>query len=147
MIRAEILIQELAWEDALADADALVRQAAEATPGEGEATILLTNMKQVRDLNARFRDRHAATNVLAFPAADTYRPYLGDVALAFEVCRLEADEQCKTLADHLRHLVVHALLHLLGYDHVDSADAERMEALERQILQRLNVPDPYGEPG
>ena len=69
--------------------------------------------------------------------------YLGDLALAYGVCAREAAAQNKTLASHLSHLVIHGVLHLLGYDHLDDADADRMEAVERTILARLNIADPY----
>jgi len=99
----------------------------------------------VRDLNARFRGKDSPTNVLSFPAGPNPMGHLGDVALAFGVCESEARAQGKPLADHLRHLVVHGLLHLLGYDHEDEAEGDVMEALERSILSRMGVPDPYGE--
>ena len=113
----------------------------------GPVTILLTDDATVRDLNARFRAKDYATNVLSFPAA--LQPGLagpqplGDLALAYGVCATEAAAQGKTLADHLRHLVVHGVLHLLGHDHEDDAEAEAMEALEREILASLGVADPY----
>jgi len=113
----------------------------------GPITILLTNDDTVRDLNARFRAKDYATNVLSFPAAPQPglggpQP-LGDLALAYGVCAAEATAQGKSLADHLRHLVVHGVLHLLGHDHEDDAEAEAMEALEREILEHMGVADPY----
>jgi probable rRNA maturation factor len=95
------------------------------------------------DLNARFLGKHASTNVLSFPAAAHAGGHLGDIALASGVCAREAAEQGKTLADHLRHLVIHGVLHLLGYDHADDAEAKRMETLERDLLAGLGVADPY----
>jgi probable rRNA maturation factor len=94
-------------------------------------------------LNARFRGKDAATNVLSFPAPGADAG-LGDVALALGVCEREAAEQGKTLADHLTHLTAHGVLHLLGYDHESDAEAEAMEARERAILAGLGVADPYG---
>jgi probable rRNA maturation factor len=108
-----------------------------------EVTVLLTDDAAVRALNARFRGKDAATNVLSFPAAESARPFLGDVALAFGTCAAEAGVQHKTLADHLAHLTVHGVLHLLGYDHEAAHEAEVMEEMERQILARLGVRDPY----
>lgn len=112
--------------------------------------ITLTDDSSQQTLNRTWRGKDAATNVLAFNAADPAMPLppgapllLGDVVLAFEtVCR-EAAEQHKPLADHLRHLVVHGVLHLLGHDHVESADAVAMEAREIAILIELGVPNPY----
>ena len=106
--------------------------------------ILLTSDAAVRQLNACFRGNDTPTNVLAFPAADSARPHLGDVALAYGVCATEASEQDKPLEHHLMHLVAHGVLHLLGCGHYEDEEAEAMEALERRILAGLGVPDPYG---
>ncbi len=103
----------------------------------------LTDDETVRDLNDRFRHKNTATNVLSFPAHETATGHLGDIALAYGVCAREADEQGKPLAAHLQHLVAHGVLHLVGYDHEDEADAEIMEDLERRILSQLGLPDPY----
>ncbi len=135
-----------AWTEALPGAEALARHAAEAVGRShalGDVTILLTDDEAVRDLNTRFRDQDHATNVLSFPAAPNPVGHLGDIALAFGVCAAEALAQRKSLGDHLSHLVVHGVLHLLGYDHQIDADAERMEALERDILAELGIANPY----
>ena len=145
----EVQIEDAGWIALLPQADHLAEAAAEAslaalpsTP-TGDLVILLTNDTEVRDLNARFRGKDQATNVLSFPAGDNPHGHLGDVALALGVCAAEAKAQGKPLADHLRHLVAHGVLHLVGYDHQDDGEAEAMEALEREILARLGVPDPY----
>ena len=109
--------------------------------------ILLTDDAAVRELNRQWRGKDQPTNVLSFPAAETAAPWLGDVALAWETCAREAAEQNKAPAHHVTHLVVHGVLHLLGWDHQTDAEAESMEALERDILARLGVPDPYGDRG
>ena len=111
--------------------------------GEMLLTILLTDDATVQDLNTRFRGKDGPTNVLSFPAPATAAPHLGDIVLAYGVCAREAAEQGKPLARHLMHLTAHGVLHLLGYDHETDADAEVMEALERDILATLGVPDPY----
>ena len=146
----EVEVEDPAWTAALPDAEAVALQAAKAalnhSPGDGggSLTLLLTNNATVRDLNARFRGKDSATNVLSFPAAETPgSDHLGDIALAFGVCAREAAEQGKPLAHHLSHLVAHGVLHLLGFDHEDEGDAEQMEALERTILRGLGMPDPY----
>jgi probable rRNA maturation factor len=159
----EVEIEDEAWPGALPDVQALVVRAAEAALGEdrdlasGGLVILLTDDETVRDLNARFRGRDRATNVLSFPAApmpisggdDASGPRLsplGDIVLAFGLCSLEAQQQNKALSSHLTHLVVHGVLHLLGRDHEVEAEAEAMEAEERQILAGLGIDDPYERP-
>ncbi len=145
------------WRRELADVDRLVTTAAEAalagaafppdtSPLKGGAydvTVLLTDDATIQDLNVRFRGKDGPTNVLSFPAPETAHPHLGDIALAHGVCAAEAAAQGKTLADHLSHLVVHGVLHLLGHEHEDDAPAEAMETMERNILARLGVDDPY----
>ncbi len=111
--------------------------------GEGSLTILLTDDDVVRRLNAEFRGKDAATNVLSFPAPETARPHIGDIVLAYGVCAREAEAQGKPLSQHLMHLTAHGVLHLFGYDHLSDEDAEVMEDLEREILGGLGVPDPY----
>ena len=141
----EVEVEDQAWTDALADAVAVVERAAAAAlaGAEGDVVVLLTDDAAVHDLNARFRDRDQPTNVLSFPAAESAAPHLGDLVLAFGVCSAEAGAQGKSLADHLTHLTVHGVLHLLGRDHVDEAEAEAMEAEERTLLASLGVADPY----
>ena len=141
----EVEIEDAAWTSALPDAAAVAERAATAALGtvEGDVVVLLTDDAAVQDLNARFRDRDRPTNVLSFPAADSAAPHLGDLVLAFGVCAAEAAAQGKSLADHLSHLTVHGVLHLLGRDHVDEAEADEMEAEERSILASLGVADPY----
>jgi probable rRNA maturation factor len=144
----EVEVEDAAWTAAEPVAERLAAAAATATlsqeraQGAADVAILLTGDAQVRDLNARFRGVDAPTNVLAFPAPAS-APALGDIALAFGVCRREAAEQGKSLADHLQHLTAHGVLHLLGYDHLTESEAERMEARERAILASLGVADPY----
>lgn len=148
----EVEVEADAWLLALPDAEAIARHAAKAAlaareaPGGSGVSILLADDAAVRELNAAWRGKDAATNVLSFPASATAAPHLGDIALAHETCAREAAEQNKPLAHHLTHLVAHGVLHLLGWDHQTDAEADRMEALERDILARLGVPDPYRSP-
>lgn len=144
----DIEIEDEAWGLALPDAEDLVDDAALAALAEidfegGVITVLLTDDDSVRELNARFRGKDTATNVLSFPAPQNPEGHLGDIALAYGVCAREAAEQAKPLAHHLQHLVAHGVLHLVGYDHETDAEAEQMEGLERVILAGLGVPDPY----
>jgi phosphate starvation-inducible protein PhoH and related proteins len=103
---------------------------------------LFTSDDAVKALNAQWRDKDVPTNVLSFPAPKTAGT-LGDIALAYETCAREADEQGKSLKDHATHLLVHGLLHLLGYDHEADDEAAEMEGLEKDILASLGVADPY----
>jgi probable rRNA maturation factor len=122
-------------------------------PAGIELSIVLGDDAMLRRLNAQWRGKDAATNVLSFPAQEGViaTPQagpplpLGDVVLAFGTVAGEAAAQGKTLADHLAHLVVHGVLHLLGFDHETAAEAERMEGLETMVLAGLGVADPYRE--
>ena len=140
----EVEVEADAW-TALPEVEAIVSRAAEAALGavEGDLVVLLTDDAAVRELNVRFRGKDRSTNVLSFPAPENASPHLGDIVLAHGVCAEEAKAQGKSLADHLSHLVVHGVLHLLGRDHEYDAEAEEMEAEEREILAGLGVADPY----
>ena len=146
------------WRKALPDvehvamvaAQAALRGACAVLPERGRAaelSLVLGGDPLVRSLNRRWRDRDHATNVLSFPTggdAGSEGPLLlGDVVLAYETVAREAAVQGKTLAAHLSHLVAHGVLHLLGFDHESDEDARRMEGLERRILARLGMADPY----
>jgi probable rRNA maturation factor len=143
----EVEVEAPAWSETLEDPAGSTRRAAEAAlkgaARDGDVVVLLTDDEAIAELNAGFRGKAGPTNVLSFPAAETARPHLGDVAVAYGVCRREAQEQGKRLEDHLMHLVAHGVLHLVGYDHEDDAEAETMEALERKVLAGLGAPDPY----
>lgn len=145
-----------AWERECADAATAAEEAArlalqrEKAPDGAVVDITLSDDEAQHTLNRIWRGKDAPTNVLAFPAADpaTLPPpgaplLLGDVILAYETVSREALEQGKPFADHLRHLVVHGVLHLLGYDHLDEREAAAMEAKEIAILAELGVPNPY----
>jgi probable rRNA maturation factor len=143
------------WLSARPEAESLVdgaARAALAAAGLGPAIVgvILSDDAEQRRLNREYRGKDAPTNVLSFPIGDAAPGggpvMLGDVVLAFETVAREAGEQDKPLADHLRHLVVHGVLHLLGFDHETDAEAEVMEAHEREILAGLGVPDPYRDP-
>lgn len=110
-------------------------------PQGGELSLLFTDDAAIRALNAQWRGKDKPTNVLSFPQADG--PLLGDVILAEETVRREAGLAEKPLEAHMAHLIIHGFLHLLGYDHEEEAEAERMEALERAALRRMGIADPY----
>jgi probable rRNA maturation factor len=142
------------WRRRVPGVEAIAREAAQATMlragrklGAAELSLVLSDDEEVAALNQRWRDRAGPTNVLAFASEERPAPpaplILGDVVLAFETVAREAKEQKKSLADHLRHLVIHGVLHLLGYDHDATGPARRMETLETRILATLGVADPY----
>jgi probable rRNA maturation factor len=123
--------------------------AAEIDPAGCEIALLATDDARVGALNAQFRGTAAPTNVLSWPSGETEtlageRRFLGDLALGYETCLREAEACGIAPADHLTHLVVHGVLHLVGLDHAVDAEAGAMEALETKILASLGVADPYG---
>ncbi|MFM8375497.1 MAG: rRNA maturation RNase YbeY [Phenylobacterium sp.] len=143
----EVLLEAGAWESSLPDAQDLAERSARAALAaagfRGGLAILLADDERLAELNAGFRAKAGPTNVLSFPAPPNPEGWLGDIALAFETCRREAEAQDKRLEHHLQHLVAHGALHLVGYDHESDAEAEAMEALEVKILAGLGAPDPY----
>ena len=120
-----------------------------------ELSILLTNDKRIKNLNQEFRNENKATNVLSFPDIDIdfrrileFKPnldymYLGDIAFAFETMLAEAKEKSIPFLNHFKHLLVHSILHLLGYDHENDEETEIMQNIEIEILAKLSVPSPY----
>ncbi|MCZ8545700.1 rRNA maturation RNase YbeY [Mesorhizobium qingshengii] len=116
--------------------------------GRSELSVVFSDDAQIRTLNAGWRGKDKPTNVLSFPAfpfpkGGPLPPMLGDIVLAAETVAREAALEEKPLENHISHLVIHGLLHLLGYDHETDAEAEEMEAIERAALARLAIPDPY----
>jgi probable rRNA maturation factor len=173
-LHLEVAVRDPAWRHTVADAEALAAQAANAAlstarlskfarSGVVEAALTLADDALSRELNHRYRGQDKPTNVLSFSGADgpggagqlgeglplILGPplILGDVVIARQTTVREAGEQGKPLQDHLRHLVVHGMLHLLGYDHQQATAAEEMERLEVEILATLGVPDPYHPAG
>lgn len=113
-----------------------------------EVSILLADDARAKELNAQWRGKDKPTNVLSFPAVqlapgDRPGPLLGDIMIAHQTVAREALKQSKSFHAHLQHLAVHGLLHLLGFDHICDADAAHMETLEKDILARLGIHDPY----
>ena len=150
----DVVRHDDAWDDA-GIADKLLVRAAQAALAEApalpagayELTILLTDDDEMRALNCNWRGKDSPTNVLSFPASESLSGpgLLGDIALGYQTIRDEARERDLAPPDHVSHLVVHGVLHLLGCDHADEQQAERMEALERKALTSLGIADPYAD--
>jgi probable rRNA maturation factor len=145
-------IEDGAWEKVPGLAALAERAAAAALEGRGAAgpvTLLFTNDAEMQAMNRDWRGMDKPTNVLSFPSPDGMpvpegeAAPLGDIALACETVEREAAEQGKTMSAHATHLIVHGMLHLLGYDHETDGEAEEMENEERLILARLGIADPY----
>ncbi|WP_136634513.1 rRNA maturation RNase YbeY [Pseudooceanicola onchidii] len=126
-------------------------------PEDWEVSLLACDDARIADLNAEFRAKPTPTNVLSWPSEERaaeipgdrpdlpepgFDPELGDIAIAYDTCAREAEGN-KPLAEHVSHLIVHAVLHLLGYDHENDPDAALMEGLETEILGKMGLPDPY----
>ncbi len=147
-LRCAVVVLDERWTEMMPDVERLARRAVRAAfvgarrTGRRSLNVALDNDKGVRALNARDRKKDKPTNVLSYPSGE--RDFLGDMVLARQTVWREAREQRKSPAEHFTHLVVHGTLHLPGYDHeTGDADAERMEALERRVLARLGIADPY----
>jgi len=153
---------EIAFEDIAVKAVAATLEDRGLDPALFEVSILACDDAKIAELNGAFRDKDNPTNVLswpsderaasedgAHPAAPTPDPVgpteLGDIAIAFDICLAESHTAGKELHDHTVHLLVHATLHLLGYDHISDADGDLMEACETQILGKLGLSDPYSD--
>jgi probable rRNA maturation factor len=147
-VSCAVVLLDAGWSAAVPDVERLVRRAARAAlagarrSGKCALAVALSNDRHLRTLNARDRHKDKPTNVLSYPSGE--RPFLGDIVLARQTVLREARAQKKTPSDHIVHLVVHGTLHLLGYDHeTGEADAERMEMLERRVLAKFGIADPY----
>lgn len=163
----DVVVETAAWDAALDDPVASCVKAARAalaaieTPSGVEVSVLLADDARVMALNTAHRGHAKPTNVLSWPSFTLERPlarradwerlppdaratiFLGDVALALETIRSEAEIDGKTLEAHAAHLIVHGTLHLCGYDHEENDAAARMEALEADVLEGLGISDPY----
>jgi probable rRNA maturation factor len=152
----DLILEDRRWSDA--GLESVAESAARAAlievgrdPDRHEVSLLACDDTRIAALNEAFRDAGRATNVLSWPAFDDEVPlpeageplFLGDIALAFETCKREADAAGVPLPAHAAHLVIHGLLHLLGHDHVEDTEAEAMEAIETKTLASLGIDDPY----
>jgi probable rRNA maturation factor len=152
-IEIDVLVQDDMWspdlEDVILRAVAAAIDHLQIVPaGPTELSVLLTNDVHQHELNAQWREKQSTTNVLSFPQIEPFAPVcglIGDISLAYETVAKEAQLEGKSFSDHVSHLCVHGFLHILGYDHLTSEDAEKMEQLERDILSALEIGDPYAE--
>ena len=130
-------------------------------PDPVEITVLACDDARITELNSEFREKPSATNVLSWPAEElapehpgaqpqaptpdiTGAMALGDIAISYDTCLKEAETAGKPMADHVMHLLVHGILHLLGFDHIRDQDATLMEGTETAILGKMGIDDPYG---
>jgi probable rRNA maturation factor len=166
MIEIDTSVSDPAWEDACDDCEAVIEKAVYAVFAHSpvaktmlkggvlpEISVVLANDDLVHTLNRDYRDTDKPTNILSFAQLDGDDGWqapeapgpcaLGDLILAFETVKHEAEEAKKTFESHFLHLVVHGTLHLLGYDHVQEDEAETMESLEIQILGEFGISNPY----
>ena len=155
----ETVIEDERWQ--AVGLEALAEAAMAATMAHlnlaGEAVVMGCDDARIAALNAEFRGKPKATNVLSFPAVElegqgpgALAPLpevneLGDIAIAYDTCAAEAQAANKPLAQHATHLLVHAILHLAGHDHDTEAQAAAMEEAERAILAAMGLPDPYAD--
>ena len=157
-LQIDIDVRAAAWKDVLGDIDALCATTmstawdfAALNDRLFEVSVVLTDDAEQRALNKTYRGKDASTNVLSFPAWDGTGPAapngvpetLGDIVIAFETVDKERSAQGVSWHDHFSHLLVHGMLHLCGYDHENTEDAEKMEHLEITILGKLGVGNPY----
>lgn len=146
-IEFDLRVADPAWQ-VLAGVESVCARALEAGqavcrgPG-GRVELLLTSDDMMQQLNRDWRGKDAPTDVLSFPAGEMAAGFLGDIALGHGVCLRDATAFRRDLPDHLAHLVIHGLLHLHGYDHIEDTQAEQMQALEREALAMLGLADPY----
>lgn len=161
----DIDIVDARWNDAL-DLEAIsgvalrtICKRLELDADDCEVSILACDDARIKELNADFREKDKATNVLSWPAqergadegcvpqlpeTDVFGTIeLGDIAISYDTCDAEARDAGKPFEHHVTHLTVHGILHLLGYDHISDADASLMEQLESELLETLGIPDPY----
>ena len=147
-MQANVSVQIITAEPGVPAEDDILHWAGYALAGEeGEITIRVTDEDEMRSLNHRWRNIDSPTNVLSFPLHDAGSPLLGDIAVCAPVLRQEAAQQGKSVNAHWAHIIIHGILHLMGYDHGNETDAEFMEAKETAIMQDLGFPDPYLQDG
>jgi len=154
-LSVDIDVKEPLWEKELptvqrdiTTVSQIVYNACDLPTRSAEISIVLADDIFIQDLNQRYRGKDKPTNVLSFPATDdpqeaTEHMILGDVIISYQTLQRESEEQSKTMEAHMVHMLVHGILHLIGYDHQDSQEAEKMEALEVGLLKEMGYANPY----
>lgn len=147
MIELDLRVADPAWDAALADLTKICQTALNAgatqKQAKGEVSLLLTGDDEIQALNRDWRGKDKPTDVLSFPASPLDAPFLGDIAVSLGVTQKDAETRGIALDQHLSHLLIHGLMHLLGHDHKDDTEAAEMESLEIAALASLGWPDPY----
>lgn len=148
-VMIELIIEDEAWDAAVPDLEQLAfdchKAAIKLEPDlDGEIALLAGADEALQALNKQFRQIDRPTNVLSFPS-DQPPGFLGDIAIARKTCAMEAAEKGISLRNHAAHLIVHGMLHLIGYDHQEPAEAEAMERREAAILALMGIADPYSD--
>lgn len=168
MYEIDIQIDDAGWKEAVLDVDILCYKACETALNacgiatyapDAQVSILLTNDERIQELNLQYRNANKPTNVLAFPSVFLQPSkleelqkdreelgvavMLGDIVVALQTVTQQAKDKNITLDDHLSHMIVHASLHLLGYDHIEDIDADVMEPKEIDVLKALGIDNPY----
>jgi probable rRNA maturation factor len=157
-LTVDIIVDDDGWR-AIDDLESLTRRAAlaalaaaldeaGASEADDELSVLLTDDAAMQRLNQKFRGLDKPTNVLSFPPPDfAEESLLGDISVSWQTVARESEAEGKSVADHYAHMIVHGVLHLIGYDHETDDEAEEMEEIERAALERLGVADPYRDSG
>lgn len=153
-LSCDVLIEDALWLErldpeavALAAAEKMIEVVRPKLHPEAEISVTFSNDDRVTQLNGEWRGKNSPTNVLSFPGISgtmfNSSPLLGDIVLAYETIDREARTEGKLFPEHTAHLVVHGLLHLVGYDHENEVDAQKMESIESEIMKALGYPDPW----
>lgn len=145
----ESIVEDEGWFEDLPGLEGLVGDclsaAANAEPAlDREIALLFCDDAAIQELNSRFRGKDRPTNVLSFPSGQE-KGFLGDIAIARQTCLAEAADKNIPLREHAAHLIIHGMLHLIGYDHETEEEAAAMERRETEILHVMGIGDPYGE--
>ncbi len=144
MSTVDIIINDCAWNVIQIESASITKAIIQHLKLDTETnfSLLLTNDEEITVFNTTYRQKENPTNVLSFPC-EGIEGYIGDIILSYDTIKKESEDQNKSFTDHLTHMIVHGVLHLLGYDHREDEDANIMESHERAILSSLKIKNPY----